>query len=48
MKPFLYELPILPDAFQFPADYLSVVMADEGLDIVKRCQTTFSNAGNVV
>lgn len=33
MKPFLYELPILPDGFLFPADYLSVVMADEGLDI---------------
>ncbi|MEB0048716.1 MULTISPECIES: hypothetical protein [unclassified Pseudomonas] len=33
MKPFLYELPILPSGFQFPADYLSIVMADEGLDI---------------
>ncbi|WP_092333075.1 MULTISPECIES: hypothetical protein [unclassified Pseudomonas] len=33
MKPFLYELPILPNGFKFPADYLSVVMADECSDI---------------
>ncbi|TPG73992.1 hypothetical protein EAH74_32330 [Pseudomonas mandelii] len=29
MKPFLYELPILPDGFQFPIDYLNVVLDDE-------------------
>ncbi len=29
MKPFLYELPILPDGFQFPIDYLNVVLAGE-------------------
>lgn len=33
MKPFLYDLSILPDGFQFPADYLDVAMAGEGLDI---------------
>lgn len=33
MKPFLYDLPILPDGFRFPTDYLSVVMADGDLDI---------------
>ena len=29
MKPFLYDLPILPDGFQFPIDYLTVVLAGE-------------------
>ena len=29
MKPFLYELPILPDDFQFPTDYLDVVSSGE-------------------
>ncbi|WP_218278097.1 hypothetical protein [Pseudomonas sp. OV226] len=29
MKPFLYDLPILPDGFQFPIDYQSVVLAGE-------------------
>lgn len=33
MKPFLYDLPILPDGFQFPIDYLNVVLTDELLDI---------------
>lgn len=33
MKPFLYDLPILPEGFQFPVDYLDVATAGEGLDI---------------
>ncbi|MCF5471072.1 hypothetical protein [Pseudomonas syringae] len=33
MKNFLYDLPILPDGFKFPAEYLNVVLADELIDI---------------
>ena len=33
MKPFLYDLPILPNSFEFPVGYLDVVLADEFLDI---------------
>lgn len=33
MKNFLYNTPILPEGFQFPADYLDVITASEGLDI---------------
>lgn len=33
MKPFLYDLPILPEGFQFPVDYLDLATAGEGLDI---------------
>lgn len=29
IKPFLYELPILPEGFQFPIDYLNVVLAGD-------------------
>jgi hypothetical protein len=30
---FLYDLPILPNGFKFPIDYLNVALADEVLDI---------------
>ncbi|WP_194791018.1 hypothetical protein [Pseudomonas sp. UFMG81] len=33
MKAFLYDLPILPNDFKFPVDYLDVVLADEPVDI---------------
>jgi hypothetical protein len=33
MKRFLYDLPVLPEGFQFPEDYLSAVLADELQDI---------------
>lgn len=33
MKPFLYDLPILPEGFKFPSAYLELVAASEGLDM---------------
>ena len=33
MKAFLYDLPILPNGFKFPIDYLDMVLADDFVDI---------------
>lgn len=33
MKAFLYDIPILPNGFKFPVDYLDVVLADDFVDI---------------
>ncbi|WP_104501219.1 hypothetical protein [Pseudomonas orientalis] len=33
MKPFLYDLPILPNDFKFPAEYLNVVLSGGILEI---------------
>jgi hypothetical protein len=33
MKTFLYDLPILPNGFKFPVDYLDMVLADGFVDI---------------
>ncbi|MDO7930377.1 hypothetical protein Q6A51_26770 [Pseudomonas sp. KFB-139] len=33
MKNFLYDLPILPDGFEFPEEYLNFILAGDALDV---------------